>query len=294
MSLSIQHILLDIEGTTCPVSFVSDVLFPYALAALPSYLANHHEDQRLQELQQELLISWQSEQDPEAQLLYQHALSQSKNTGNDHVNDKDSDRERERVQAEDNTHSQDEGEGQLLGHGQQRTMLLPFLHWLNRRDIKLTAWKDLQGLIWQEGYNSGALKAALFPEVADTLRRWHQQGYVLSVYSSGSVSAQKLLYGHSENGDLTSLFSHWFDTRIGLKQETQSYRRILAELRADADAVLFISDSLAELQAASSLGIHCWLSDRTGNPGNTTQSNHNFPSLRELHELDRIMAIRPC
>ncbi|MEB3331440.1 MAG: acireductone synthase [Synechococcaceae cyanobacterium] len=257
MSGSIQHILLDIEGTTCPVSFVSEVLFPYALASLPSYLLNHRDNPRLQELQQELLNHWRDEQDPEAQVLWHDALS--------------------RVQS---SHPDD---------------LLPYLHWLNRRDLKLTAWKELQGLIWRKGYSCGDLKAPLFPEVGNCLRRWHQQGRVLSVYSSGSVAAQQLLYGHSHAGDLTPLFSHWFDTRIGLKQETQSYRHILMELRAKPDTVLFISDSLSELRAAAPLGIHCWLSERSDSPSSsacssTTSEKHGFPCLNRLDAVDPLLS----
>lgn len=266
MSSPIRHILLDIEGTTCPVSFVSDVLFPYALAALPDYLGNHQDNPRLQELQQTLLDCWRAEQDPEAVELRHRALSQSQSAG-------------------------------------EPAMLLPFLQWLNRRDIKLTPWKELQGLIWREGYALGELKATLFPEVAACLRRWHQQGQVLSVYSSGSVAAQQLLYGHSDDGDLTPLFSHWFDTHIGLKEEAQSYRRILKKLGSDGDAVLFISDSLTELQAASAAGIHCCLSDRSGysesrdtasnatrsDPAKRDFSQSNFPVLSSLDQVEPML-----
>ena len=40
----VRAFLLDIEGTTTPVAFVYDVLFPYARRALPAFLRAHAED----------------------------------------------------------------------------------------------------------------------------------------------------------------------------------------------------------------------------------------------------------
>jgi enolase-phosphatase E1 len=102
--------------------------------------------------------------------------------------------------------------------------------------------------------------------VPAALQRWRQQGLVLAVYSSGSIPAQKLLYGHSQAGDLCPLFSHWFDTRTGPKKNTESYKKIIAELQTPADQVLFISDCIDELNAASKTGMAVLLSDRGENP----------------------------
>jgi len=123
-------------------------------------------------------------------------------------------------------------------------------------DAKVTPLKELQGLIWREGYASGALRAELYPDVAGSLRAWHADGVRLAVYSSGSVEAQKLIFGHSDAGDLTPLFSGYFDTRIGGKREADSYRAILKELALPGGEVLFLSDVGEELDAAREAGLH--------------------------------------
>ena len=104
--------------------------------------------------------------------------------------------------------------------------LIQYLKHLISIDKKSTALKDLQGKIWEHGYNNGELKSQLFPETAECLRKWHEQGLTLSVYSSGSIQAQKLLYRHSPAGDLEKLFSHWFDTHTGPKKSTESYTKL--------------------------------------------------------------------
>lgn len=251
MTHPIRHILLDIEGTTCPVSFVGEVLFPYAQAQLPTFLRRHGEQERLRRLRSELLMGWRQEQDHEAQALWRDAL-QRVPTGR--------------------------SEEQLPAHE-----LVPYLQWLNRCDRKVTAWKDLQGLIWEEGYRNGELVAPLYEEVEAMLRLWHGEGLNLSVYSSGSVAAQRLLYAHSRTGDLTPLFSHWFDTRIGGKQDPESYGRILAQIDCHGGEVLFVSDAVGELNAASAHGIHCCFSDRPGNP---QRERGAFPAVSSLREID--------
>lgn len=122
-------------------------------------------------------------------------------------------------------------------------------------DRKATPLKDLQGLIWAEGYAAGELSGHVYPDTAPHLRRWHADGKRLYVYSSGSVAAQKLIFGHSDAGDLTPLFSGYFDTRIGMKREAASYRTILERIALPGDAVLFLSDIGEELDAAREAGM---------------------------------------
>jgi enolase-phosphatase E1 len=258
MKPPIRHILLDIEGTTCPVSFVSEVLFPYAAREVSHYLTQHALESDIQTLLGELQRSWSQEEDPEALALLQNSVLDEK---------------REQRQPEG---------GPRLDPAEQVATLLPYIQWLIQRDRKVTAWKDLQGRIWREGYACGALKAALFPEVAQTLRHWKGMGVELSVYSSGSVAAQELLYGHSEDGDLRSLFSHWFDTRIGAKQEARSYEAILEVLGCVAGEVLFISDSSSELSAACSAGLQVIFSDREGNP---QRDSNGFARIQSLAQV---------
>lgn len=126
--------------------------------------------------------------------------------------------------------------------------------WIDE-DRKITPLKALQGLIWEAGYRDGALKGHVYPDVPPALRAWAAAGVALYVYSSGSVTAQKLLFGHSIAGDLTPLFSGYFDTRIGAKTEPRSYRAIAAEIGRPGPAILFLSDSAEELDAAAEAGL---------------------------------------
>jgi len=128
------------------------------------------------------------------------------------------------------------------------------VRWIDE-DRKSTALKALQGMIWREGYEAGDYVSHMYPEVAARLRAWHDQGLKLYVYSSGSVPAQKLLFGFSENGDLTPLFSGNFDTEIGHKRETASYSRIAEAIGLPPAQILFLSDIREELDAAREAGM---------------------------------------
>ena len=256
---AIRHILLDIEGTTCPVRFVSDVLFPYAAREVNAFLSRHRQESEIQSLLAELQSSWSQQEDPEA-----CALLRDSGLG---------------------TPTSQTPQGGTVGSKGMDPIaaILPYIDWLIRRDRKVTAWKDLQGRIWQEGYARGELKARLFPEVSHTLIRWKSMGLDLSVYSSGSVAAQQLLYAHSDAGDLRPLFSHWFDTRIGAKQDESSYRSILEVLDCRPREVLFISDSTAELSAAEVAGLQVIFSDREGNP---QRNPEGFTCIQSLGQVE--------
>ncbi|HVI56153.1 MAG TPA: acireductone synthase [Luteibacter sp.] len=128
------------------------------------------------------------------------------------------------------------------------------IRWIDE-DRKSTALKALQGLIWREGYESGVFTSHMYPEVAARLHAWHDQGLKLYVYSSGSVAAQKLLFGFTEDGDLTPLFSGYFDTQTGHKRETESYRKIADAIGLPSHQVLFLSDIREELDAARDAGM---------------------------------------
>ena len=225
--MSISHILLDIEGTTCPVSFVSEVLFPYASASMERYLEEHREDAEIEGLKREVEAAWKEDTHPEAKALLERQESASPLSSE---------------------------------------AISTYLKQLIERDIKLTPLKDLQGQIWRSGYAAGDLVAPLFNDVPEALKRWHRDGFTLAVYSSGSVPAQQLLYGHCQAGDLTELFSYWFDTKTGAKQAKESYIAIARAMQTDPSNVLFISDSTQELEAADASGMKTLFSDREGNP----------------------------
>ncbi|MEQ9919368.1 acireductone synthase [Pectobacterium brasiliense] len=134
--------------------------------------------------------------------------------------------------------------------------LITALNQFMDEDRKSTALKQLQGIIWRTGYRNGDFQGHLYPEVAEQLAAWQQQGLRLYVYSSGSVEAQQLLFGYSNAGDLRPLFSDYFDTRVGAKRETDSYRTIAQAIGLPAEQLLFLSDIRQELDAAQEAGWH--------------------------------------
>ncbi|MDL5591077.1 acireductone synthase [Bacillus subtilis] len=198
--MPIKAILTDIEGTTSAVSFVFEVLFPYAARHLPGFVSEHATEPAVAE-QVEAVRRESGE--PEASV--------------------------ERVVA-------------IL------------LEWI-AEDRKATPLKALQGMVWEQGYRAGQLKGHVYPDAVEALRRWHAEGYRLYVYSSGSIQAQKLIFGCSEAGDLSPLFSGYFDTTSGPKREAGSYRRIVEAIGLPAEEVLFLSDVVQELDAAREAGL---------------------------------------
>jgi enolase-phosphatase E1 len=128
------------------------------------------------------------------------------------------------------------------------------LRWIDE-DRKATPLKTLQGLIWAEGYADGTLEGHVYRDAADALRRWHDAGIALYIYSSGSIAAQKLIFGHSNAGDLTPLFSGYFDTTSGPKKDAASYRTIAGEIGRAPEDILFLSDNIQEIDAARAAGM---------------------------------------
>ncbi len=128
------------------------------------------------------------------------------------------------------------------------------LAWMDQ-DAKITPLKTLQGIAWADGYADGSLQGEIYPDVVPAMRAWHATGVRLAVYSSGSEAAQRLIFGHTPDGDLRPLMSAFLDTRIGGKRETASYATAAATLQAPVDRMLFLSDVEAELDAAAGAGL---------------------------------------
>lgn len=155
--------------------------------------------------------------------------------------------------------------------------------WISE-DRKETPLKTLQGMLWEQGYEHGAFKGHVYDDAARYLKRWHDRGLRLYVYSSGSVKAQKLIFGFSEAGDLTPFFSGYFDTRVGAKREAASYQNILAQLGVEAGTVLFLSDVEAELEAAEAAGMRtAWLV-RDGEPPHGKRQ-----AMRSFEDVDTLL-----
>lgn len=218
-------ILLDIEGTTTPVSFVYQVLFPYARVNAKRFLERHLS---LAEVSEDVL-----------RLRNEHA--------------------------EDVRNELNPPQLQDSGSRAHLDSLVTYIHWLIDRDRKTAPLKSLQGKIWKDGYETGELRGEIFKDVPPALERWQGQGREVSIFSSGSVLAQKLLFSHTTSGNLTPFINSYFDTAVGAKNDPLSYRRIAVDLRQLPSQVLFVSDVTAELDSAASAGMRTLLSVRPGN-----------------------------
>ncbi len=136
-------------------------------------------------------------------------------------------------------------------------VVLLLQRWIDE-DRKIIPLKTLQGLIWEQGYIQGDYKGHVYSDAYDSLQHWHKQGVLLSVYSSGSVYAQKLLFQHTEFGDITPFFSNYFDTHVGNKGDITSYQQIATQIGLPPVNILFLSDIVAELDAALAAGYQTW------------------------------------
>ncbi|HEX5873194.1 MAG TPA: acireductone synthase [Pyrinomonadaceae bacterium] len=162
-----------------------------------------------------------------------------------------------------------------------------FVEFLIGCDRKSTGLKSLQGKIWRQGYLDGSLKSQVFDDVAPAMKRWHEAGLNVSIFSSGSVLAQQLLFAHTNAGDLTGFIDNYFDTNVGKKADADSYRRIAADLGIDAREIVFISDVVGELEAAKQAGMKTLLSVRPGNA--PLEPDQTFDRITGFTELTRFM-----
>ena len=218
----IRVILLDIEGTTTPIEFVYQTLFPYASRGLESFLRKHSLDPEVKSLISELHA--QHDQD-ERNGLQPPAW---------------------------------EGGGQEA----QCRSCIAYGQWLIARDSKCTPLKSLEGKIWQEGYARGELRGQVYPDVPIAFERWRRNKKIICIYSSGSVQAQQQLFQTTPAGDLTSYISVFFDTRVGAKTKGASYTKIADSFAIAPKRFLFISDAMKEVEAAQSAGMQVILCDR--------------------------------
>lgn len=164
--------------------------------------------------------------------------------------------------------------------------LLAALHDWSDRDVKVLPLKQLQGLIWVEGFESAGIRGHLYDDAIDALFRFHDAKVALYIYSSGSVAAQKLLFGHSVAGDLIPMFSGFFDTTIGGKRESDSYERILREIRTPPNEAIFFSDNEAELDAAEDAGVQTVQLARLEDQTQPSTHHTSVASFSEI-ELER-------
>jgi len=225
VSLPCRFALLDIEGTVSPLSFVRDVMFPYAGERLETFITSHWHEPAVLEAARQV--------------------------------------------AQDCPGVKVDGPEGLIAACKA----------LMGRDAKATGLKAIQGMIWDHGFRAGAIRPPLFSDVPEALRAWKYAGLGLGIYSSGSVAAQVQFFRHAEAGDLTTLFSHHFDTITGPKKQPESYGKIAREVGLNPGEIAFFSDVAAELDAARSAGMRTIFLDR---PGNAPESPGSHPVVNSL------------
>jgi enolase-phosphatase E1 len=147
-------------------------------------------------------------------------------------------------------------------------------------DRKVTPLKTFQGMVWEQGFKSGAIKGHMYPDVKPALERWTAMGMKLAIFSSGSIAAQKQLFGFSTEGDLTPYFSAYFDTTTGMKRDEQTYQLIVQQVNAPANSVLFLSDIHQELEAAHAAGLRTLQLVRPGTQANWSWCVADFSEIQ--------------
>jgi enolase-phosphatase E1 len=171
-------------------------------------------------------------------------------------------------------------------HLSETSELIEKLTTWSLQDQKITPLKTIQGIIWKNGYESGQLKGHVYPDVPNALKAWKNQGLTLAVFSSGSVDAQKLIFGHSIAGDLTSYFSHYFDTQTGHKRDEGTYVNISNFLQKSPEEVLFLSDIPEELSAADNCGMKTVQLVRPGTKGTWKRQATSFDEI-DFEQLNK-------
>eukprot|EP01026_Neomeris_dumetosa_P057057 TRINITY_DN5241_c0_g1_i10.p2 TRINITY_DN5241_c0_g1~~TRINITY_DN5241_c0_g1_i10.p2 ORF type:complete len:300 (-),score=40.74 TRINITY_DN5241_c0_g1_i10:221-1120(-) len=240
-----KAIVLDIEGTVAPISFVSDVLFPYAKSHLRSHLVNTYESQETQEDIESLRKQARGDDEEGLDVI----MIPVEGVKDDIID-----------ACVANVYKQMES------------------------DRKTTALKQLQGHIWRAGYQQGELKADLFPEVSDILGEWRDLGIKTYIYSSGSREAQRLLFANTKVGDLRPYLYGFFDTTFGSKVETDSYKNIALCIGMDlSQDILFVTDRIGEAKAAYQAGWKVQLAVREGNP--PLESDQGFQVVYSMKEV---------
>ncbi|XP_043272507.1 enolase-phosphatase E1 [Venturia canescens] len=244
--LSQTVVIVDIEGTTTNINFVKETLFPHVRENLKQYIEKNWD---LEEFKADL----------------EKLKEQAKKDETDKV----------------------EGLVSITGATpeEEKESLIKNVLWQMDGDRKTGALKQLQGHIWREAYKSGAIKGQVCEDVVKALEEWTKCGRKIYVYSSGSVEAQKLLFGHSEHGDMLKYFTDYFDTEVGAKQEASSYKNILAKIGVKPSDVLFLTDVAKEAQAAKEAGITAKIVVRPGNAPLTDEEKVNFTTIESFLDL---------
>ncbi len=238
----IRIIILDIEGTTTNADFVYLTLFPYANRMLEIFLRQHYSEPEIKSLIQDLYR--QHQLDDDQGLLPSIWINETEESDLNSV--------------------------------------VKYCRWMMSNDRKFSALKTLQGKIWNEGYSTGELHGQVYSDVPSAFKRWKRQNRKICIFSSGSVLAQRLLFSTIPSGDLTTYISAFFDTEIGAKTESRSYKNIASSMSHHSNDFLFISDTIKEIVAANEAGMRAILCKRDIHNFESSQTNNVIHSFEEI------------
>lgn len=242
-------LLLDIEGTTTSISFVKDKLFPYVEENVKEFLEKQWENNDVKEV---------------VTALRKLALEDKEKSVEGVIS----------IAAED------------ASKEEQIESLVKSVKWQMSQDRKVGPLKQLQGLIWKLGYDKGDIKGHVYDDVSPALELWRSsEGQKVYIYSSGSVQAQKLLFGQSLAGDMLPHIDGHFDTAVGAKQEAASYTAIAEKISCKPEEILFLTDIVKEGEAARASGVNVALVSREGNAPLPAEAAAAFPVLHSLAQL---------
>lgn len=244
--LAAKSIICDIEGTTSSISFVKDTLFPYALKNVEEYLKTHWNEDATKTVV--AALREQAEEDKKAEV--EGALTIPAGDSEDIIPD-----------------------------------IVKYVEWQTSRDAKTGSLKTLQGLVWAKGYKDGSIKGHVYEDVSKAMEQWTESGRKVYIYSSGSVDAQKLLFEHSEQGDLVKYLAGHYDTKIGAKTEKDSYEALLKNIEATAEEALFLTDVVAEAKAAKEAGLNVVVLDRPGNAELSEDDRKEFTVVSSFADI---------
>jgi enolase-phosphatase E1 len=243
----VKVILLDIEGTTTPISFVKDKLFPYVEENLKTYLESH----------------WETDECKADVDALRELAKKDKEAGVEGLVDI--------VDGDD--------KAAVLASVVDNVL------WQMKADKKTAALKQLQGHMWRDAYKAGKVQGELYPDVLPAIREWISEKRKVYIFSSGSVESQKLLFSHSTAGDVTEMISGYFDTSVGSKGEKESYTKIAETIEVAPSQVLFLTDVPQEASAATKAGVNSCLVARDGNQPLTDDDLQTYNLVESFTEL---------
>ena len=262
-------LLFDIEGTTTALPFVTQVLFPFAEEALGTFVDDMFSK-----------ISEGVESDDIS--LFRVCLAE----------------------AEEET-----------GLQLNKSAFVCLLKKRMEENSKVSYLKRIQGVIWREAYENGTVRGHVFNDVRPFMERMNgsQWGNMektigsatlttsIGIYSSGSIAAQKLLFGHSTSGDLTPFISSYHDpSTAGLKNAPSSYvniRKYIEDVKANKNIIIvFFTDSPAEIEASVtshavdvSVFVERPLNNAVSDPQREMLKTHQVCAIDSLAQFDHAM-----